>query len=53
MIVPRFVSAALLGKPLFVYGDGTQNRCFAYVGDVVRAIIGVEKIVRQISPNDK
>jgi len=41
MIVPRFVSAALLGKPLFVYGDGTQSRCFTYVGDVVRALIGL------------
>ena len=41
MIVPRFVSAALLGKPLEVYGDGTQSRCFAYVGDVVKAIIGL------------
>jgi len=41
MVVPRFVSAALLGKPLFVYGDGTQSRCFAYVGDVVKGIIGL------------
>ena len=41
MIVPRFVSAALLGKPLFVYGDGTQSRCFVYVGDVVKGIIGL------------
>ena len=24
-----------------MYGDGTQTRCFAYVGDVVRAIIGL------------
>jgi UDP-glucose 4-epimerase len=41
MIVPRFVSAALLGEPLWIYGDGTQSRCFAYVSDVVRAIIGL------------
>ena len=41
MIVPRFVSAALLGKPLEIYGDGTQSRCFVYVGDVVRAIVGL------------
>ena len=41
MVVPRFVSNALLGKPLEVYGDGTQRRCFAYVGDVVLAIIGL------------
>jgi UDP-glucose 4-epimerase len=41
MIVPRFVSAALLGEPLWIYGDGTQSRCFTYVGDVVKAIIGL------------
>jgi UDP-glucose 4-epimerase len=25
MIVPRFVSAALLGEPLWIYGDGVRN----------------------------
>ena len=39
MVVPRFVRNALLGKTLEVYGDGTQSRCFAYVGDAVRAVI--------------
>ncbi len=39
MVVPRFVRNALLGLPIEVYGDGTQTRCFTYVGDVVRAIV--------------
>jgi UDP-glucose 4-epimerase len=39
MVVPRFVQQALLGKPLMVYGDGSQRRCFVYVGDVVRALM--------------
>jgi UDP-glucose 4-epimerase len=39
MVVPRFVRSALLGEPLTVYGDGKQTRCFAYVGDVVPALI--------------
>lgn len=38
MVVPRFVRQALCGKPLSVYGDGKQSRCFTYVSDVVRAI---------------
>ncbi|MBM4430412.1 MAG: NAD-dependent epimerase/dehydratase family protein, partial [Chloroflexi bacterium] len=34
MVVPRFVSQALAGQPLTVYGDGTQTRCFADVRDI-------------------
>jgi len=39
MVVPRFVQQALLDHPLTVYGDGKQSRCFAYVGDVVEALV--------------
>ena len=39
MVVPRFVAAALAGKPLQVYGDGGQSRCFCHVADVVRALL--------------
>ena len=39
MVVPRFVSQALAGKPLQVHGDGTQSRCFLHVSDVVEALI--------------
>jgi UDP-glucose 4-epimerase len=38
MVVPRFVDQALSGKPLTVYGDGTQSRCFTHVVDVVDAL---------------
>jgi UDP-glucose 4-epimerase len=41
MVMPRFVGAALAGKTLQVYGDGTQTRCFCHVKDAVRAIIGL------------
>ncbi|MBC8228231.1 GDP-mannose 4,6-dehydratase [bacterium] len=41
MVIPRFVSNALSGKPLVVYGDGNQSRCFTYVGDVIRGIIAL------------
>lgn len=37
MVIPRLVQQALAGKPLTVYGDGKQVRCFTYVQDVVRA----------------
>lgn len=38
MVVPRFVQWALEGKPLRVYGDGQQQRCFGNVFDIVDAI---------------
>ncbi len=41
MVIPRFVRQALRNEPLTVYGDGNQTRCFTYVGDVVRAILGL------------
>jgi len=41
MVVPRFVRQALRNEPVTVYGDGQQTRCFTYVEDVVRAIIGL------------
>src|ERR1019366_2783569 len=39
MVVPTFVSQALEGQPLTVYGTGKQSRCFGYVGDAVTAIL--------------
>ncbi len=39
MVIPRFVQQALQKKPLTVYGDGRQTRCFCDVEDTVRAII--------------
>jgi UDP-glucose 4-epimerase len=41
MVLPRFLRQALAGEPITVYGDGAQTRCFAHVGDVVRALVGL------------
>lgn len=41
MVLPRFVEAALAGKPLIVHDDGHQIRCFAHVNDVVRAVVSL------------
>jgi len=41
MVIPTLVKQALAGRPLTVYGDGTQTRCFGYVGDVVGALMGL------------
>jgi UDP-glucose 4-epimerase len=39
MVIPRFVSQALKGEPIAVYGDGQQTRTFTYVGDAVEALL--------------
>jgi len=39
MVIPTFVKQALAVRPITVYGDGKQTRCFGYVGDVVGALI--------------
>ncbi len=37
-VVPAFVSQALRGEPLTVFGDGSQTRSFCYVSDLVDGI---------------
>ncbi len=39
MVVPNFVRQAMAGKPITVFGDGKQSRCFCHVGDVIQALL--------------
>jgi len=41
MVLPRFISAALSGEDLVVYGDGKQSRCFTHINDAIAAILKV------------
>ena len=41
MVIPRFVSAALAGRPLEIHGDGLQTRCFCHVQDTIQALAGL------------
>ena len=38
-VVPRFIDQALNGRPLTVFGDGSQTRSFTYVTDLVEGIL--------------
>jgi UDP-glucose 4-epimerase len=38
MVLPNFVRQALAGRPITVYGDGQQARCFGHVRDAVEAV---------------
>jgi UDP-glucose 4-epimerase len=44
MVVPTFVGQALAGRPLTVFGDGRQTRCFCHVGDVVTALVDLMQL---------
>ena len=37
-VVPAIIGQALTGKPLTIFGDGTQTRSFCYVSDLIDAI---------------
>ena len=42
MVLPRFIAAAKANKPLRVFGDGNQTRCFCYVQDTVDALLALQ-----------
>jgi UDP-glucose 4-epimerase len=39
-VIPRFVTAALAGRGVTIFGDGTQSRDFCFVDNVVEANLG-------------
>jgi len=41
MVVPTFVTQALAGDPITVYGTGDQRRSFCHVDDTVLAVLGL------------
>ena len=38
-VVPNFITQALTGKPITIYGDGAQTRSFQYVSDLVAGFL--------------
>src|SRR5947209_7882755 len=48
MVLPNFVKAALDGKPISVYGNGQQSRCFCDVRDTVEALLRLMDSSRSI-----
>ncbi len=42
-VIPNFVTQAILGKPITIYGDGKQTRSYCYVNDLAE---GIERMIR-------
>lgn len=50
-VIPKFVTRAIQGRPLVIFGDGGQTRDFVYVADVARAnILAFESAVSDGRP---
>jgi dTDP-glucose 4,6-dehydratase len=49
--IPTFVRQALEGKPLTVFGDGSQTRSFCYVDDLIRGLIGLTESEEHLPVN--
>ncbi|MBL9127593.1 MAG: GDP-mannose 4,6-dehydratase [Verrucomicrobiales bacterium] len=43
MVLPRFLESARAGRPLRVFGNGEQTRCFCLVHDTVEALLRLER----------
>jgi UDP-glucose 4-epimerase len=51
MVLPSFVQQALAGQPITVFGDGTQQRSFTFIGDVVGCLlklVGEKKAIGEV-----
>ncbi|OQW97416.1 MAG: NAD-dependent dehydratase [Verrucomicrobia bacterium A1] len=42
-VVPAFITQALKGEPITVFGDGRQTRSFCYVSDLVEGIVRLSR----------
>jgi len=40
-VIPNFITQALIGKPITIYGDGNQTRSFCYISDLISGIVKV------------
>ncbi len=47
-VVPMFMQLLRLGKRPKIYGDGSSVRCYTYVKDVTRALVGCLNLENQI-----
>lgn len=49
-VVSAFIGQALDGKPLTVFGSGTQTRSFCYVDDLVEGLVRVSRLAALDGP---
>ena len=50
-VIPAFVSLALAGQPLTVFGDGSQTRSFCYVSDLIEGFLRLMESALEVPCN--
>jgi dTDP-glucose 4,6-dehydratase len=50
-VISNFMTQALRGEDLTVYGDGSQTRSFCYVSDEIEGIMGLSRIDEHLPVN--
>ena len=48
-VVSNFIVQALRGKPLTIYGDGSQTRSFCYVSDLVEGLVRLMDAPKEVT----
>ena len=48
MVVPKFITAALAGEDIQVYGDGNQTRVFCHVADAINGLVSLLETPKSI-----
>lgn len=43
-VVTNFIGRALTGRPLSIYGDGSQTRSFCYVSDLIKGVVALAEL---------
>lgn len=49
-VVSNFIVQALRGKPITLYGDGSQSRSFCYVSDLIEAMVRMMEQTDDVGP---
>lgn len=50
-VISNFVTQALRGVPLTIYGDGSQSRSFCYVSDLIEGIVRLSRTEEHLPVN--
>jgi len=50
-VISNFMSQALRGEPLTIYGDGSQTRSFCYVSDLIEGILRLSRSQEHLPVN--